>query len=63
MDGIQRKEEFASKSYRQLQTEKWRMLMSKEASLAYWEGYDNVKDVVCQSSASLQRLSRSCVRR
>lgn len=43
LDGIQRRENFAGKSYSQLQTQKWRMLMSKEASGAYWDGYDDVK--------------------
>ncbi|MDN6449316.1 MAG: Exc2 family lipoprotein [Enterobacterales bacterium] len=43
MDGIQRKEDFAGKSYSQLQTQKWRMLMSQEAAGAYMDGYNGVK--------------------
>lgn len=43
LDGIQRKEDFAGKSYSQLQTQKWRMLMSQEAAGAYMDGYNGVK--------------------
>lgn len=43
LDGIQRKDNFAGKSYSQLQTQKWRMLMSKEAAGAYMDGYNGVK--------------------
>lgn len=43
LDSIQRKDDFAGKSYSQLQTQKWRMLMSKEAAGAYMDGYNGVK--------------------
>lgn len=43
LDGIQRKDNFAGKSYSQSQTQKWRMLMSQEAAGAYMDGYNGVK--------------------
>lgn len=43
LDGIQRQEDFAGRSYSQSQTQKWRMLMSQEAAGAYMDGYNGVK--------------------